>query len=154
MHAKKFLGKKIYVTSVVSLSPTKTSPSVSADQTSPAKPPPTSPTKTPLITPALNSQQGVSVLPKLNPALSRSKSINSLADFHFQDIQVDPAGMKGNVASLGTIFSPKDKRKALSSPESNELSKKEKKVLKTELKNKSKNEKKAAAQLVSPTKIL
>ena len=102
MHAKKFLGKKIYVTSVVSLSPTKTSPSVSAVHTSPSKPPPTSPTKTPLITPALNSQQGVSVLPKLNPALSRSKSINSLADFHFQDIQVDPAGMKGNVASLGT----------------------------------------------------
>ena len=46
MHAKMFLGRKIYVTSVVSMSPTKAAPAdPSQAGSSPSKPPPHSPTK-------------------------------------------------------------------------------------------------------------
>ena len=48
MHAKKFLGKKVYVTSVVSLSPIKTSPTSSpSPSSSPTQPPPKSPAQPP-----------------------------------------------------------------------------------------------------------
>ena len=67
---------------------------------------------------------------------------------------MSPAGVKDKVAEMETMIALPNKRKAPNSPESDDPSKKEKKVTKKDLKNKTKSEQKAAAMLASPTKTL
>ena len=55
---------------------------------------------------------------------------------------------------METMFALPSKRKAVNSPETADPSKKEKKLNKKDVKNKSKIEQKEAAKLVSPSKIL
>ena len=165
IHAKKFLGRKIYVTSVVSMSPTKVSPTDPSQQTdsSSPKPPPKSPMKpspelsASSVSQSDNSQLVVPVLPSLKPrnlVSFRSSSLTSLTDFNFKDIELSPAGVKDKVAEMETMFALPSKRKAVNSPETADPSKKEKKLNKKDVKNKSKIEQKEAAKLVSPSKIL
>ena len=65
-----------------------------------------------------------------------------MADFNFKDIELSPAGVKDKVAEMETMIALPNKRKAVNSPENTDPSKKEKKVTKKDLKNKSKNEQK------------
>ena len=154
MHAKKFLGRKIFVTSVVENSPVKPQPEPQLkpqpepqpsvddiDSTSPAAeqasiavvshiPINKSSKIAPLITsPILD--------PKAASSLATSKTIEcqstSLAEFDFADMYELPS-----------------KRKASLSPETKELTRKDKKAAKRELKAKNKSYQNVKMQL-SPT---
>ena len=145
MHAKRFLGRKIYVTSVVPYSPTK--PAAQHSPKLPQSEVPKSPAPAEKIPELL-----VPILPQLKPLqkLVRSTSMTNLDDFQFGPVTPDIGGVAEKIAS----FQLQNKRKATGSPESDDPSKKEKKLNKKDIKNKSKSEKKAAATLVSPTKKL
>ena len=167
MHAKKFLGKKIYITSVVSMSPTKPPP-LSNSPPSPTKPPASCPEDTPASsststnttastgsssTQSANSQPLVPVLPTLKPKPTKSSSLTTLTDFVIQKLPSSVAGVKEKVAEMESMFPLQNKRKALGSPEVTDPSKREKKINKRGIKNKAKCDLKAAAQIVSPSKV-
>ena len=145
MHAKRFLWRKIYVTSVVPYSPTK--PAALHSPKLPQSEDPKSPAPAEKIPELL-----VPILPQLKPLqkLVRSNSMTNIDDFQFGPVTPDIGGVAEKIAS----FQLQNKRKATGSPESDDPSKKEKKLNKKDIKNKSKSEKKAAATLVSPTKKL
>ena len=162
MHAKKVLGRKIFVTSVVSGSPAKSKydeqglhvhqeiTGDSVDHTGELVGGGEVPSADGADHSGAPVSEQVSSLSKLHPsAPPRPKSIANLDDFEF-----DPPPTPSNVQTLIADFQLPNKRKAASSPESTENNKKDKKLSKKETKNKAKSDQLAARQLVSPAKRL
>ena len=166
MHAKKFLGKKIFVTSVVESSPKKTNPD--ADQTTLLNSA-SSTTGNQLIANISTSgiKNNIEFLPKsmspvLDPkaaaVLASSKTSkcqsSSLEEFEFEPaFKVSKNDWSEDNENLDDMIELPNKRKASLSPETKELSRKEKKAAKREQKLKSKSEQKAKLVLdVSPNK--
>ena len=163
MHAKKFFGRKVFVTSVVSNSPAKGDsgqvPPVSVgapdDQPTPAvcydhpneEVHESDAKSAGILTPALPKLLSPSVKEYTSLPV-RSRSMTNLEDFEFE--QAQPSTVKQVIAN----FQLPNKRKALNSPETFENIKKEKKLNKKEIKNKQKCGQSAAKQIVSPTKML
>ena len=168
MHTKKFLGRKVFVTSVVPRSPEKTSSTEAAAESTVLSPKPSSETGNPVSSEPKSSDLVPSLSsPVLDPKasfLGASKSgsgqsifliKNGVEDFEFSS-PLKAFGQNGNNKdkSLKDMFELPNKRKASISPESKETTRKEKKAAKKELKNKSKNEIRAKQQLeVSPLKV-
>ena len=158
MHAKKFLGKKIFVTSVVDGSPVKPPPS-DADNS----PKTTADLCTGNPTASKSNCNDVEMLhsitspildPKAASSLATSKSIDcqssSLDQFEFDS---PLRGFRQDGANNDQMFELPNKRKASISPESKELSRKEKKAAKRDQKIKNRGEQKAKLQLdISPDK--
>ena len=138
MHGQRFLGKKIFITSVVSTSPAKPEPGVQVPAEGDEAP----------GAPTLSSS--IPTLPMPSPCpLTRSNSCTDLADFDF-----DPPPTPSTVQAVIASFQLPNKRKAISSPESTEAGKKDKKMTKKVIKNKAKSDQLAAKQIVSPSKNL
>ena len=166
MHAKKFLGRKIFVTSVVENSPKKTNPA--ADETTLYNS--ASPTTGNTVIPELlnGTTNNSKILPKLSSPVLDPKAASVLAASKTSDCQsscleefeFDPP-LKG-VSNNSPIENPNfndmieltGKRKASLSPEAKELSKKEKKAAKREQKVKNRIDQRAKLVIeVSPKKI-
>ena len=155
MHAKKFLGRKIFITSVIPASPTKnqTSADGSTSQIS-------SNSSGNLVIHDSNSGESLPTIssPVLDPkaSLAASKIIgrNNHEDFEFSSPLKFSKNDTERDQDLEEMYQLPGKRKASNSPESKELSKKEKKAAKKDLRTKSKNELKAKSQLdVFPLKM-
>ena len=163
---KKFLGKKIFVTSVVENSPKKTNPAADETTLYNSASPTTGNT---VIHELLNGTTNNSkILPKLSSPVLDPKEASVLAASKTSDCQsssldefeFDPP-LKG-ISNNGPIENPNfndmteltGKRKASLSTEAKELSKKEKKAAKREQKVKNKIDQRAKLVIeVSPNKI-
>ena len=89
---------------------------------------------------------------KIEQELRRSTSLSHIDEFVFE--QPEENTLDGKKKFFEDMFPLPTKRKATNSPESKDLSKKEKKQSKKENKTKLKTDQKAKAQLeVSPTKL-
>ena len=154
MHTKKFLGRKVFVTSVVNSSPTKPLPNVnggavSTDQESlPGN----------QVTTQSNASESVPLLasPVLDPrAGSKNPNIQSLGSKNIDDFEFDSplkafskTKKDNNFANMVEL---PNKRKALKSPELTDVSRKDKKAAKKDQKSKAKSEMRAKLQLeISP----
>ena len=148
MHAKKFIGRKVFVTSVVSNSPTKSNLATADDSSSttatPGKPVENTSSSSdsvplsssPILDPRANSSLKVSTDPNLGSSVK-----NGLEEFEF-----DPP--------FEANFELVNKRKASMSPEVKEPSRKDKKAAKKEQRNKNKGEIKSRRLLeISPQNI-
>jgi hypothetical protein len=162
MHGKKFLGKKVYITSVVSASPVKSAPHAAARATSgPPPPPPPPPQPSPqvfnikhkittILTPTCTN---ISLVPVVIiesvednlPGLDSSSGSGSDSD---SDSEPNPSPRSATFQAKIDVFdsaaaqssnffrktSISEKRKAIESPEKSDLTKAEKRSLKKERK--------------------
>ena len=158
MHAKKFLGRKIFVTSIVENSPKKTSPGTTETTSGTSAP---LATGNPVISDSNKSKTNSEILPQISSpildpraasllAASKNRSCQSvgLEEFEFA------SPIKGFVnnghdknSKFDDMIELPNKRKASISPEGKELTRKEKKAAKKDLKFKNKTEQKARMQL-------
>ena len=155
MHSKKFLGRKIFVTSVVSNSPSKSQPSEESIPSSSNMATLVSAGKSLDSNSSSNELVCLSSSPVLDPkalTISSSKAqpqIMACTDEFEFDPPFDVDGSDRSIAS----FQLPNKRKAIESPELKEMTRKDKKAVKRELRKKNKSEEKTQRQLdISPSK--
>ena len=180
MHAKKFLGRKIFVTSVVASSPSKSKPhlsespvdaSASIKEKTSASHLPSQPTLdnssysagNQVVFESTTNINNSKILPRsaspvLDPRGASKSTIGQSSNFEEYEFEppVNFNDGNGDVKDLqfSDMFELNSKRKASLSPETKELTRKDKKAAKREQKVKSKAEQKAKMQLnVSPTKV-
>ena len=158
MHGKKFLGRKVFVTSVVANSPVKP-PAVHTDSTIPQA------SNSAISKSSSNIIESVPQItsPVLDPkaacSLATSQTLkcqsSGLEEFEFDPPLKDFNQSKNvQVQNVTDIFELPNKRKASLSPEVKELSRKDKKAAKKEHKLKNKSDQKAKIQLnMSPKSI-
>ena len=156
MHTKKFLGRKVFVTSVVSSSPSKPQPTVASSVVSTAD---ESPSIVPgnKVTFQSNISESVSLLssPVLDPKAGAKSNIQSLCSKNVDDFEFDSPmkafGKNDKDPDFVNMVELPNKRKALKSPESTDISRKDKKAAKKDQKTKAKKEMRAKMQLdISP----
>ena len=154
MHGRKFLGRKVFVTSVVANSPVKPPAAVGTASATPQA-------SNSIISKSSSVPQITSPVldPKATCSLATSKTLecqsSSLEEFEFEPPLKDFEQVKnGQVQNMSDMFELPNKRKASLSPESKELSRKDKKAAKKEQKSKNKSDQKARMLLnVSQTSI-
>ena len=157
MHAKKFLGRKIFVTSVVECSPKKTNPAAVQTETTSSNLASTTTGNPAFSQISIPSSKGSELIPNLASPVRDPKASSVLAASKAKDCQsnnleeyeFDPPlrGFQNNgsqdKSNLCNMVELQNKRKASLSPETKELTRKEKKAVKREQKVKSKSEQKA-----------
>ena len=148
MHSKKFLGRKVFITSVVSNSPTKTEAAPSSGPATPVPDLPVLQGKSAIINSSSPKSLPLSSSPILDPrAGSKASNSTNMEEFEFEPpFETLNSNCNEKEVNLAGFELP-NKRKASLSPEVKELSRKDKKAAKKEMKSKSKSELKAQRQL-------